>query len=122
MDLAGLFFEAVTVVSQKVSIDTKQKISIFKKESPLFQTIFLGYPGSSHVYQWDEEVDHFVAFLNFLLVGFSAIWEFPKIGVPPKRIVYNGKPIKMDDLGIPLFLETPILPCWQCRCEKNHPF
>ena len=26
----------------------------------------------------------------------------------PKWIVYNGKPIKMDDLGVPLFLETPI--------------
>ncbi len=24
-------------------------------------------------------------------------------------MVYNGKPIKMDDLGVPLFLETPIL-------------
>ncbi len=25
----------------------------------------------------------------------------------PKWMVYNG-PIKMDDLGVPLFLETPI--------------
>ena len=24
----------------------------------------------------------------------------------PKWMVYNGKPIKMDDLGVPLFLET----------------
>ena len=23
-------------------------------------------------------------------------------------MVYNGNPIKMDDLGVPLFLETPI--------------
>ena len=29
-------------------------------------------------------------------------------GKPPKWMVYNGKPIKMDDLGVPLFLETPI--------------
>ena len=30
-------------------------------------------------------------------------------GVSPKKwMVYNGKPIKMDDLGVPLFLETPI--------------
>ena len=27
----------------------------------------------------------------------------------PKRMVYNGKPyVEMDDLGVPLFLETPI--------------
>ena len=26
----------------------------------------------------------------------------------PKWMVYNGNPIKMDDLGVPLFLETPI--------------
>ena len=25
----------------------------------------------------------------------------------PKWMVYNGKLIKMDDLGVPLFLETP---------------
>ena len=38
------------------------------------------------------------------------IWVFPKIGGKP---IFNGwfirgSPIKMDDLGVPLFLETPI--------------
>ena len=35
---------------------------------------------------------------------------FPKLGVPAKWMVYNGKPYysRMDDLGVPLFLETPI--------------
>ena len=35
---------------------------------------------------------------------------FQKIGVkPPKMDGLSGKhPIKMDDLGVPLFLETPI--------------
>ena len=29
--------------------------------------------------------------------------------LPPKWMVYNGKPyFLMDDLGVPLFLETPI--------------
>ena len=32
----------------------------------------------------------------------------PKIGgKPPKWMVYNRKPIEMDDLGVPLFLEIP---------------
>ena len=26
----------------------------------------------------------------------------------PKWMVYNGNPIKVDDLGVPLFFETPI--------------
>ena len=39
----------------------------------------------------------------------ECIWVFPKIGgKPPKWMVYNGKPYEqMDDLGVPLFLETP---------------
>ena len=40
----------------------------------------------------------------------SPIWVFPKIGgKPPKWMVkIMENPIKMDDLGVPLFLETPI--------------
>ena len=40
-----------------------------------------------------------------------SIWMFPKIGgKPPKWMVkIMENPIKMDDLGVPLFLETPIL-------------
>ena len=33
---------------------------------------------------------------------------FPKIGVPQNGWFIREKPIKMDDLGVPLFLETPI--------------
>ena len=42
------------------------------------------------------------------------IWMFPKIGVPQngsKWMVYKAKPenpIKMDDLEVALFLETPM--------------
>ena len=35
-------------------------------------------------------------------------WKLPKIVVPPKWMVKIMEiPIKMDDLGVPLFLETP---------------
>ena len=36
-------------------------------------------------------------------------WMFPKIGgKPPKKMVYFMEiPINMDDLGVPLLMETP---------------
>ena len=36
------------------------------------------------------------------------MWVFPKIGVPQNGWFITENPIKMDDLGVHLFLETSI--------------
>ena len=40
--------------------------------------------------------------------GWNMIWVFPKIGVPSNEWFVRENPSRIDDLGVPLFSETPI--------------
>ena len=48
------------------------------------------------------------------------IWVFPKIGVPQNGWFIMENPIKIQHLGVTLFLETPIHLRWDAYLE-DHP-
>ena len=59
--------------------------------------------------------------VNFQGCTEMSIWVFPKIGVLQNGWFIMENPIKMDDLGVPLFSETSIYSCNICKLLQNLP-
>ena len=104
----------VSVSKQKITMTLNRSSPSLKDFHQHFWITCVGqsYPLFPH--------DQFGSFLPSVR-GFPfdfPIWMFPKIVVPQNGRFTMENPIKMDDLGVPLFLETPISHCISLHLGK----
>ena len=68
--------------------------------------------------QFDEHIfqmgwfNHQLVNIEHKKKAWHRTWEFPKIGVPQNGWLIMENPIKLDDLGVPLFSETSTWSWW----------
>ncbi len=117
---------ATPPISIPLSEIIKMKWPSFLSYSPLFSQ-FMKFLGS---HRWTFQEVALISIPSWGLplrpgpwgcsLGYRwmSIWVFPKIVVPQNGWFIMENPIKMDDLGVPIFLETPIY-CNTTDCGKN---
>ena len=67
------------------------------------------------------EVETQILELKFWKRSCDPKWMLPKIGVPQNGWLIMKNPIRMDDLGVPLSLETPIYHIYSPENERISP-
>ena len=119
----------LTHLDEFETLKTKQKIVVSppkQHEHPFKKVVLPSMKINLTPENWWLELENYLYFgkvswkvrtVSFKECFKGCIWVFPKISGTPKWMVkIMENPIKMDDFGVPLFLETPIyvINSWTC--------